>query len=169
MNSVKPIMLCMLAMVGLAGCSMQAAIQKRYDAQQDDCRTDAEISTMPLAAAAPDQRSTELVNQYTNCMNKAGWRVANPLKPKGSAVTPPPPLDAAKPVAGAALPPSATPIAPMNTPAPLTSTPQPMPVAAPAQPPAIPAASAPSASPVNPNGANNIYYPNAEPTPGRQF
>ena len=169
MNIVKPIMLCMLAMVGLAGCSMQAAIQKRYDAQQDDCRTDAEISTMPLAAAAPDQRGAELVNQYTNCMNKAGWKVANPLKPKGAPVTPLPPLDAAKPVAGTALPPSATPIAPANAAA-LPPTAQPAPVAmpAPAQPTTLPAINAPQGLPVNPNGSN-IYYPNAEPTPGRQF
>jgi hypothetical protein len=167
----------LLALIMLAGCSMETAVQKRYNAKQDECHTDAEamIAQMPGAAAMPpDQRGAELVNQFTICMNKAGWKVANPLKPKGAPVTPPPPLDAAKPVAGAAVPPptppATAPITPANAATPLPPTPQPAPTAmpAPAQPPAMQAASVPPAPPVNPNGPN-VYYPNAEPIAGRQF
>ena len=156
----------LFALLVLAGCSMETAVQKRYNASQDTCHTEAEgtVAQIPnVAAMTPDQRGAELVNQFTICMNKANWKVSNPLKPKG-ATPAPAPVDAAKPAAPATPAPAPVTAAPTPTPAMAPVPLAPPPVA----PPPAPAASALPSIPANPNGSN-VYSPNAEPTPGRQF
>jgi hypothetical protein len=69
----------------LAGCLSQSRIQEKYVAAQDDCRAQAEIyvgnSSMavdPDSPGAKQVQSDQLVAQFSDCMNKAGWHVAVP-------------------------------------------------------------------------------------------
>lgn len=71
---------------GLSACVVQSKVQGRYIEAQEQCRENAETIVEHLPNAdkmTPAQQSAETVNQFSGCMNQAGWHVANPLKPKG--------------------------------------------------------------------------------------
>lgn len=75
-----------LLALSLTGCIAQSRIQSRYMEAQDNCRTQAE-QRVPAARdtlnanGAPDDLTSALARQFSECMNKAGWHVA---APKGS-------------------------------------------------------------------------------------
>ena len=80
----------------LSACSMQAHVQDRYDDAQAQCRVAAETGVGEMhniATLSPEQQSAEIVSQFSICMNKSGWPVANPLKPKGGDIAKAGPLD----------------------------------------------------------------------------
>ncbi len=68
----------------VTGCLAQSSIQASYMDAQDDCRSQAEdkVSDLPDEdEMSARQRSAALVDQFSDCMNKAGWHVARPAKP----------------------------------------------------------------------------------------
>lgn len=79
--------------LALAGCISQSDIQAKYVKQQNVCRGEASrfVSSLGASAATPDGQSAAGV-QFSECMNKSGWRVAMPKPgptPTGPAPNPP--------------------------------------------------------------------------------
>ena len=72
----------MLALVA-GGCMNQSSIQGKYVAQQDACRQlVAQASAASKQVPSSIEGQAAIGTQFSECMNKAGWRVA---MPKGNA------------------------------------------------------------------------------------
>ncbi len=71
----------------LAACAGQSGIQNKYTAQQDQCRSQVArtLSTTDASAGASATQSAAAGSQFSECMNKAGWRVSTP-KPSNTAI-----------------------------------------------------------------------------------
>lgn len=65
-----------LILASMGGCVSQSGVQGRYAAQQELCRS-AIVSNLPHTESAVDDISTAGA-QFSDCMNKAGWRVSSP-------------------------------------------------------------------------------------------
>lgn len=94
----------------LTGCMAQSQIQSQYIDQQDTCRVEASrrLAGNVLAPNADGQASAGLY--FSECMNKAGWRVSMP-KPaqtaQGPVPNPPTGSPSTNPIAATSAPASA--------------------------------------------------------------
>lgn len=102
----------LLALV-LTGCMAQSSVQGKYMAVQKQCRAEAEATLPVPASGAIDNVSADitasLARQFSDCMNRSGWKVAGP-KPTGTTVAQNPPtgiLPSAPPALAASVAPPA--------------------------------------------------------------
>lgn len=80
----------LLVALTTSGCISQSGIQGKYVSQQNECRGDAAKFVSGLAATADvSDAQSAAGTRFSECMNKAGWRVAVP-KPTQVATGPAP-------------------------------------------------------------------------------
>jgi hypothetical protein len=80
----------LLVALTTSGCISQSGIQSKYVSQQNECRGDAAKFVSGLAATADvSDAQSAAGTRFSECMNKAGWRVAVP-KPTQVATGPAP-------------------------------------------------------------------------------
>jgi hypothetical protein len=66
----------------LAGCMSQSDIQRDYVSQQNECRT---VAAQRIEGVPDSDTQAAAGVRFSECMNRAGWRVAMP-KPSGGQV-----------------------------------------------------------------------------------
>lgn len=142
----------------LPGCISQSQIQSQYINQQDTCRMEAskKLSGNPAASTSEGQSSAGIY--FSECMNKAGWRVSMP-KPASTQTA-----QGQNPPSGA---PSTNPSAATAAPVPMQQPAQPAPVQPPVaqqQAGTYPPSGAPS---VNPSAAAARVNPAPQPAQGQ--
>lgn len=76
-------------------CLIQSRVQGRYVEDQSACRDSAEdnIGKYEKPSTTPQQRNTQLVTLFANCMAKQGWQVARPKRRPPTTDGPHGPLD----------------------------------------------------------------------------
>jgi hypothetical protein len=93
----------------LSGCSSQSQIQSKYVKSQSLCRAEAAKLFSGNSNAAPDGQAVGAA--FSECMNKAGWRVATPKSPQvasGPVPNPPSGSPSTDPIASATSAPAQT-------------------------------------------------------------
>lgn len=95
--------------LALSGCISQSQIQSKYVKSQGLCRVEASKLFTSKEGAAPDGQAVGAA--FSDCMNKAGWRVASPKPPQvatGPVPNPPSGSPSTDPIASAASAPTQT-------------------------------------------------------------
>jgi hypothetical protein len=168
----------LMAALMLGGCVSQSQIQSEYVAQQNACRSEAaRFLEAARGATIGMEDKTAAGTYFSECMNKAGWRVAVP-KPggqmaQGPVPNPPSGSPSTNPIASATPAPGYTigAVSPSEGTATLLRGPHTLPGASVATPQAAPppmAYAPPSGAPsVNPSAAATALPPPARYLPAR--
>jgi hypothetical protein len=86
----------------LAACAGQSGIQNKYTAQQDKCRDEVTrtLSGTDSSSGATAAQSAAAGSQFSECMNKSGWRVSSPKSSGQAAASGTPPVGGVAPSEG---------------------------------------------------------------------
>jgi hypothetical protein len=104
----RPFIIVALALA-LSGCMNQSQIQSKYVKSQKTCRAETAKLFSGTGANAPDGLAVGAA--FSDCMNKAGWRVATPKPPQvatGPVPNPPSGSPSTNPIASATAAPTET-------------------------------------------------------------